>query len=336
MVTNSNKSGINPDPFVSVIVPIYNVEKHLRSCIDSILAQTYKNYEVILVDDGSPDKCGEICDEYKLKFDCIKVIHQNNQGVSAARNNAVKRSSGEYITFIDPDDYITEDYIEYLISLIKKYRAEISAGGSIYQYEGKDVKKPKAESFSSFYSPDEAISRMNYVIGFGTVAWAKMYKRYLVEAHPYPVGKRYEDIATTYKIIGDSSGLAYGDKQIYIWYQRPNSFVHKAFDGRQLDGIEATKDQLIYVQERFPKAVSAAKYRYTAKAVELASLLFDTDGDKKEFKKLQAYMNEYAIDVLRDKHAKLTMKLRISAMRLGYYPAKIVFSVHEKIKKIIM
>lgn len=331
-----NKNDIKNTPLVSVIVPIYNVEKYLKSCIDSILAQSYKNYEVILVDDGSPDHSGEICDDYKERFDCIKVIHQNNQGVSAARNNGVIVSEGDYITFIDPDDTITEDYIEYLVSLILKYHAQISVGGSIYQYEGKEIKTPKAETINVFYEPDEAISRMNYVIGFGTVAWAKMYKRSLVEANPYPIGKRYEDIATTYKIIGDSTGVAFGNKQIYIWFQRPNSFVHNAFDERQLDGIEATKKQLEYVQKRFPHAVPAAKYRYTAKAVELASLLFAADGNKQEFEKLRSYMNEYSADVLKDKNAKRSMKLRIRAMKLGYYPAKVFFSIHEGVKRKMM
>lgn len=329
---NNNKN----TPLVSVIVPIYKVEKYLKACIDSILVQSYKNYEVILVDDGSPDHSGEICDDYKEQFDCIKVIHQNNQGVSAARNNGVVASKGDFITFIDPDDIVTKDYIEYLMSLILKYHAQISVGGSIYQYEGKDIKTPKAETMNAFYEPSEALSRMNYVIGFGTVAWAKMYKRSLVEANPYPIGKRYEDIATTYKIIGDSTGVAFGNKQIYIWFQRPNSFMHNAFDERQLDGIEASRKQLEYVEKRFPLAVPAAKYRYTAKAVELAALLFATDGNKQQFEKLRSYMNEYSADVLKDKNVKHSIKMRIRAMKLGYYPAKLFFFIHEGVKQKIL
>ena len=140
--TNESKQ----KPLVSVIVPIYNVEQYLRRCIDSVLAQTYTNYELILVDDGSPDACGKICDEYAARNPKIKVIHQKNQGLSAARNNAVPKSNGEYITFIDSDDFVSKDYLQYLVSLIQKYDAQISAGGFVYQYENRELKQPKDET----------------------------------------------------------------------------------------------------------------------------------------------------------------------------------------------
>ena len=116
---------------VSIIVPVYKVEKYLSKCLNSIVAQTYKNIEVILVDDGSPDNCGKICDEYANKYSFIKVIHQSNQGQAAARNNAAKLVSGEFITFIDSDDFVEEDYIEYLVYLQTKYDADMSVGGGI-------------------------------------------------------------------------------------------------------------------------------------------------------------------------------------------------------------
>lgn len=325
-----------PTPFVSVIVPIYNVEKYLKLCLDSIIAQTYDNFEVILVDDGSPDRCGMICNKYAERYNFIKVIHQSNQGVSAARNNGVLKSKGDLITFIDPDDCITEDYLEYLVSLIIEYNADISVGGSIYQYENKKVKIPKNETYRTYYNPSEAISRMNYVNGFGTVVWAKLYKRSLVEANPFPIGRRYEDVATTYKIVGDSTGLAYGNKQIYIWFQRHGSFMHKKFDKSQFDGIIAVRQQLKYVEKKYPKAIPAAKYRYTAKMVELTDLLFSTSGNKYIFKKLRRISKKYAADVLRDKNAKLSMKIRIIGMQLGYYPARIVFLLHKMLKSIVL
>ena len=115
---------------VSIIVPVYKVEKYLSKCLNSIVAQTYKNIEVILVDDGSPDNCGKICDNFARTNNYTKVIHQKNQGLSAARNNAIPKSNGDYITFIDSDDYVTPDYVEYLVSLVKKFdNANIGIGG---------------------------------------------------------------------------------------------------------------------------------------------------------------------------------------------------------------
>lgn len=328
--------GAEQRPLVSVIVPIYKVEPYLRRCIDSVLAQSYTNYELILVDDGSPDNCGIICDEYAEKHPQIKVIHQDNQGLSAARNNAVPKSKGEYITFIDSDDFVTKDYLQYLVSLVQKYDAQISAGSFVYQYDNRELKQPKEETETAFFLPEEALEKMNYAKGVGLTAWGKLYKRSLIEANPYPVGKLFEDIATTYKIVGESTGVAYGNKQIYFWLQRSNSIMRSSFNAKQLDGIEAAKKQLDYVQDKYPKAVPAAKYRLTSKAVELTGTLFASGGDKKIFNELKTCMMEYAGEVLRNPKTKRSMKIRILSIQLGYYPAKIAFGIHETLKKRIL
>ena len=321
------------NPLISVIVPIYKVEEYLPRCLESIIAQTYKNMEVILVDDGSPDSCGDICESYSSKYPFIKVIHQENQGVSAARNNAVPVSTGEYITFIDPDDFVTSDYLRYLIDLIKEYNTQIAVGGFVYQYENKPISESSAEAERGFYNTAQALSKMNYGQGFGAVAWGKLYERKLIEDNPFPVGKKYEDLATLYKIIGQSSGIAFGGKKIYYWVQREGSFMHSTFDERQFDGIEAAEAQLKYTEEKYPDALPSAKYRYTAKAVELAGICVITGSDKAYYKKLQRCMLIYSNEVLADPNAKKTMKLRIRAMKLGYLPAKIAFTLHEKAKE---
>ena len=317
---------------ISVIVPVYNVEKYLVRCIESILAQTYKDFELLLVDDGSPDQCGVICDEYAEKYSNIKVIHQTNQGLSAARNNAVPKSVGQYITFIDSDDYVTSDYLEYLMYLIQEYHSDIAAGGLFYQYESRSPIIVNSKPYSVFYSVDEALMKMNYGLGFSVFAWGKLYKRELIENHPYPVGKLYEDLFTTYKIVCDSNGVAFGNRKIYYWVQRTDSIMHSSFNRRQFDGIKAAKQQLIYLSKTHPKAIPAAKYRYTAKAVELAALNFTSGSDKKVFDILKRNMIHYYRDVLKDPNAKKSMKLRIIAMRMGFYPAKFIFAIHDRIK----
>ena len=140
------KSMHGDTPKISVIVPVYKVEAYLRRCVDSVLAQTFKDFELILVDDGSPDKCGEICEEYASSHPFISVIHQKNQGLSAARNNAVPMSRGEFITFVDSDDVITPDYLEYLYGLSESHHADVSVGGFIYQYEKRPLKKAERET----------------------------------------------------------------------------------------------------------------------------------------------------------------------------------------------
>ena len=226
-------------PLISIIVPVYKVEKYLSRCIETILNQTYTNFEAIFVDDGSPDNCGNICDSYAAKDSRIIVLHQRNQGQAAARNNAVKMSKGDYITFIDSDDYVEPDYLDYLFRLLQKYNADVSIGGFCYLYEGNIPQNQAREENTVVMNACEALIRMNYNKGIGATAWAKLYKRELILNHPFPEGQIYEDLAVLYQIIGDCKSVAYGNKRIYYWVQRQNSTMRMAFDERQMAGMDA-------------------------------------------------------------------------------------------------
>lgn len=200
---------------ISVIVPVYKVEPYLRRCVDSILAQSYRDFELIMVDDGSPDRCGAICDEYAEQYSFIRVIHQENQGQAAARNHAVSLSRGEWIIFIDSDDFVELDYIAYLVSLQKKYNADIAIGGFRYLYEGEKKPERRMETEELCMGTVKALQRMNYTKGFGAVSWAKLYRRQLILNHPFPEGQIYEDLAVLYRIFADAETVAYGNRTIY-------------------------------------------------------------------------------------------------------------------------
>lgn len=331
-ILNMDKTNAKDTPLVSVIVPVYKVEKYLRRCVDSIVNQTYPEFELLLVDDGSPDNCGKICDEYEEKYSFIRVIHQKNQGLSAARNNAVSFTCGDYITFIDSDDYVTADYIEYLVGLLQQYGADISVGGYVYQFEGKEIVIPREETKSEYIDTEKALEYMNYGKGFSVFAWGKLYKRELIEAFPYPDGKLYEDLATTYRIISASSGVAYGNKQIYYWVQRAGSTTRSEFNEKQLDGIEAAKAQLAFFTEHHPEAVPAAKARYEAKIVELLSLALKSNHSREHYRRIKG-LSRYYTEVMADPNVKKTVKIRMASMRLGYLPSRIVFYVHERMKE---
>ena len=173
---------------VSIVVPVYNVEKYLQRCLDSIVGQTYKNIEVILVDDGSSDSSGQICEEYASKYKFLRVFHQKNQGQSASRNYGTNMAMGDLVTYIDSDDFVTPDYVEYLIYLMNRYDADIAVAGSIYQYDNKPLKICNKETISECLSPLETIRRMCYNRGTSTVVWAKIYKKHLLLQNPFPVG----------------------------------------------------------------------------------------------------------------------------------------------------
>lgn len=225
---------------ISIIVPIYKVELYLKRCIDSILKQSYKNLEIILVNDGSPDKCGEICDDYSRIDNRIKVIHKKNGGISEARNSGIDISHGAYITFIDSDDWINELYIEELYCILNKSSADIS----ICSY----IKTTNNEFKDNFlfkmiyeYSNIEALEQFTdkFYVQM-VIATGKLYKRTLFEGIRFPIGKIHEDEFTTYKLIFKAKKIVLTTAQLYYYWQREDSITGVGFSiNNRLDGIEA-------------------------------------------------------------------------------------------------
>lgn len=226
---------------VSIIVPVYNVENYIRECVDSLLIQTYKTIEIILVDDGSTDKSGLVCDEY-LKIDRrVKVIHQSNHGVSYARNAGIDASKGAYITFVDSDDYVDKKYIEKLIYPFLNSNCDISMCGVEFVGDLQDKYNmliPKNGEFNRNEILLEMVSSevsMCYVI-----SCAKLYKRKLFNNIKFPTGKRHEDDYTTYRLIALSDFISVVGEPLYIYRQRNGSYTHSDMTDIQfLNGVLA-------------------------------------------------------------------------------------------------
>ncbi len=320
------------NPLISIIVPVYKVEQYLDRCVRSIISQTYKNIEVFLVDDGSPDNCGKMCDEYAEKYLCINVIHQENGGQASARNNAVKLASGEYVLFIDSDDYVTDDHVEYLVKLIFKYQADIAIGGFRYLYEGKKIPE-KCDVYKEYeLTPSETLIKMNYGKGFGATPWAKLIKLKLVKKYPFTEGVVYEDLDTMYKIIGDANKIVFGERIIYYWIQRNESTMRSEFSTKQLYGIEAAKHQIDYVASNHPEALSAAKARYVAKVIELMSMVLKSENSKDNYINLKNQLL-YTDDFLTDERVRKSQKIRCRAIQRGFGITKLTYKIHEFLKR---
>ena len=196
---------------ISVIVPIYKVEKYIHRCIDSIINQTYKNLEIILVDDGSPDSCPRICDEYAKKDKRIKVIHKENGGLSDARNKGVDIATGDYIAFVDSDDYIHPNMYEVLIYELEKNNSDIALCKYKIVYEKSKIKTEIDGKFEVYSLNNlQALDSMYGKDGVDfIVAWNKLYKKDLFNKIRYPVGKIHEDEYTTYKLLFASKNVIY-------------------------------------------------------------------------------------------------------------------------------
>ena len=164
-------------PLISIVIPVYKVEKYLERCILSIINQNYSNLEIILVDDGSPDDCGLICDNWAKIDNRIRVIHKENGGLSDARNAGIKIATGEFITFIDSDDYVLDNYIEYLLELIFKYNADIAICNFHQLFEETNRKVFVGGKVEKIFNSEEAIETMLYDRDFYTCAWGKLYRK---------------------------------------------------------------------------------------------------------------------------------------------------------------
>lgn len=235
-------------PLISVIVPVYKVELYLRRCVDSILTQTFTDFELILVDDGSPDNCGAICDEYAQKDSRIHVIHQQNGGLSAARNAGIDwafaNSDSQWLSFIDSDDWVHPCFLEYLYRAVQETDAKVSACG-IRKVEGEvELLEAKyhAESmpWDRFYLADWAR---------GVVAWNKLYEKELFYELRYPVGKIHEDEFLTHRLLARAETVSFIDAELYMYFQNPTGIMKSSFSLKRLDAIEAIKGQCAFAKK---------------------------------------------------------------------------------------
>ncbi len=238
-------------PKISVIVPVYKVEPYLERCINSILIQTLSDFELILIDDGSPDNCGEICDKYANSDNRIKVIHKANGGLSSARNAGLKIASGEWLTFIDSDDWVHKEYLERLYYACIDNGVDISVC-SYFQTEGNELEIKNEKFGIELYSP-ESLWVKNQVNA--TIACAKLYKKDLWSGIKFPVGKLHEDEYTTYKLLFKCEKIAYTEAEMYNYYINSNGITKSEWSPKRLDAVEAFNRQLKYFKKhKFERA----------------------------------------------------------------------------------
>ena len=214
-------------PIISIIVPVYKVEKYLADCIDSITAQTFEDIEIILVDDGSPDNCGQLCDDYAKTDKRIKVIHKQNGGLSDARNAGIQAASGRYLGFIDSDDYIAPDMFERLYNSIIETDSDISMCRAANFNDGSIAELDKGKGETFIFEGSDIIKAL-FTGKINNFAWNKLYKKELFDEIRFPYGKIYEDLFTTYRLCGRSKRLVLIDERKYAYRIRDNSIMGKA------------------------------------------------------------------------------------------------------------
>lgn len=242
---------------VSIIVPVYNVEQWLPRCVDSLTVQTYKNLEIILVDDGSNDDSGKICDEYAEKDDRIVVIHKENGGLSSARNAGIKVAKGYYISFVDSDDWVLPEFIEKLYSAIIENDCDLAECG--FAALSSEV-VPEDNRNDSFSVVDDIRAMKTHLEDghFRQVVWNKLYKREIITVE-FVEGKYHEDVFWTYQIIANCKKLVHITDVLYCYFQREGSIMGVNYSLKRLDGVEATELRTHFINEKYPSLAGQAQ-----------------------------------------------------------------------------
>lgn len=318
-------------PLITVVIPIYNVEKYLFKCVNSVINQTYNNLEIILVNDGSTDDCAKICEELLLLDDRILIINKENGGLSDARNTGIAKAKGEYISLIDSDDYVSKDYIEYLYNLLKSSDADISICNPKYVYENENnclvsINKSIIKEMNSI----EALSTMLYQNYYDTSAWGKLYKTSLFTNIFYPIGKLFEDLGTTYKLLLKANKIVFGNEEKYYYLQRENSISNNEFNCKKLDYLYFAEEIYDYIIKEIPEIRNSASSRVISVC---CNILLQLPNDN-EYKNLKKEMYRKIIEKRRkliwDKNVRKKNKIIIY---ISYLPFNIFIKVFNIISK---
>ena len=302
---------------ISVIVPVYNVENYLDQCIQSILRQSYSDFELILVDDGSKDSSGMLCDEYKRKDSRIQVIHKKNGGLSDARNAGTQIARGSHVTYIDSDDYVSDDYLQVLYNLINQNNADLAVTGIKCFYDGVIIKEDERTE-ERRYTGIEALKNVLYQKNMDTSACALLIPTKIALENPFPVGKYHEDDFTTYKYYLQADLVAVTTRKQYYYRQRKGSIMH-SFGQAQLDELDAA-DNLVRecsrIDSELKKAAESKRFS------DYCQVLFciDRSENDKEYDRIIKYIKGVRYSIFSNNQCRMKNRIAAALCCIGIKP----------------
>lgn len=284
-------------PLISVVVPVYKAEPYLRQCVDSLLAQSCDSLEILLVDDGSPDASGTICDAYAAADGRVKVLHQANQGVSAARNAGTAAATGAYIAFVDADDWVEPDYLEYLLGLSRSFDAQIAVCGCALPTGQQQLR-----------TGAEALETLLYQKEFDTAPWGKLFSAEIAKAVPFPEGMYFEDLAVVCRMFGRAERVACARRDGYHYRQTPDGTMRGGDVDRLLCQRTAADMMVEYVSGHFPALAPAAECRRFSAYCQVLMKL-PSGGYEAQRGELWRYIKKVRGAVVRDRKARAKNRL---------------------------
>ncbi len=304
------------NPVISVVVPVYNVEKYLQSCVNSILQQSFQNFELILVDDGSTDSSGALCDLYKN--DRIRVIHKQNGGLSDARNTGTQAALGTFITWIDSDDLIHKEYLEQLYQLVTENHADLATCEFLFCDEGERVLFPDGEFEKGTLDGKEALIKMLQGQLHGSSACALLLRREIAKKHLFPFGKYHEDDLTTYQFYYEAKKVAFTKRKLYCYFQRNNSIMHKPFGKADIAEMDAA-DELYTACSRYGTAYAdAALVKKTRNYCQVAfAHAHLKEIDAATYQRIKAFLKSHLTELMRNNYLGGKEKIKILLYEMG-------------------
>lgn len=311
---------------ISIIVPVYNTRDYLCRCVDSLLAQDYTDYEIILVDDGSTDGSGKLCDQLASDHRQIRVVHQANAGLSSARNTGIKQAKGDYLTFVDSDDAVAANFLSTLFTLAQGSKAEVAACTFVeIQTNGKQRNFTVPDSSEQILKPESCLEKMLLERnGLSLSACARLYARKLFQKIKFPEGKLYEDVGTTYKLIMASRKVAYIAEPLYYYYANSDSIIHQGFNTKKLDLITLTDKMCSEVVQKYPRLESVAKLRQIHARFSILRQMVMVKKPISRQETFQAteqdiitYLRDHRADVLQNPNASLRDRIAMRTIMMG-------------------
>ncbi len=321
---------------ITIVVPVYNVEEYLDRCVNSILNQTYKNWQLLLVDDGSPDNCGKMCDEYAKKDSRIFVIHQKNAGLSAARNTGInwfyEQNRSDYITFADSDDWLHPDYLKFLADGIKN---DIKI--SICNYTRVTDVIPHKNFDNADYeltSPEDFLVNHSWQYNY---AWGKLYHKSVFEYVRYPVGKNFEDTFTTYKLLHQCETVAYTNTPLYYYFRNETGISRSPWTPKELVIFDAMQEQMQFykgngLQKAFEKEFELFVHHHAYQIVRIKENKENLKKNKKILNGIKKDLKQY----LKENKDKFDVHNMTYSYQAAYPLMMKMYALASKIKATVL
>lgn len=316
-------------PLVSIVIPVYNVAEYLEGCMESVLQQTYKTLEIILVDDGSTDESGNLCDIYGQKDDRVKVVHKPNGGLSDARNEGIDIATGEYLYFLDSDDLIPEEAIDILVNIAEKSNCDVVIAG-LQKFEDHVDKVSLSNQKFETVDHEEAMKRMFLHNGIGHEAWGKLYKRCLWKDIKFPVGKLYEDYASIYHVIAMCNSVSITQQKLYYYRIRQGSIMNTKIKNKELQILDVSNQVTGYIKESFPNLKEYAEYLQLVTYLKTMKRILD--GGFNQYTEEQKIIMDYANSckwIMKRDWVKAIDKIKFSTLLLNKHVFYCVYAIGE-------